>query len=66
MLTLTDSGRIACLVADPRGAAGNLSGILGGLTLSVVEIGRYGNDRISYGFAEVIFSGFLHFLQNYG
>ncbi len=42
---------------------GNRTGVFGGLTLRVVEIGRYGNHRISDGFAQIIFGCFLHFLQ---
>jgi hypothetical protein len=36
---------------------GDLSSILGGLTLAVVEIGRNRNDRIGDGFAQVLFGG---------
>ena len=43
---------------------GNFTGIFGGLTLGVVKIGRYGNDRLVNFFAQIIFGGFFHFLQN--
>ncbi|AGA75486.1 hypothetical protein B479_22985 [Pseudomonas putida HB3267] len=42
------------------------TGILGGLTLTVIEVGRNGDDRFGNWLAEVVFGGFLHFLQDFG
>ncbi len=44
----------------------NLTGLFGGLTLSVVKIGRHGNHRLGYLMPEVIFCCFLHFLKHHG
>src|SRR3979411_1214264 len=44
--------------------AGDLAGILGGLTLRVVEIGRNGDDGLIDLLAEVGFGGLFHLLQN--
>ena len=46
--------------------AGNLAGVLGGLTLSVIEIGRDGDDGLRHFFAKVGFGGFLHLAKNEG
>ena len=43
----------------------NSTGILGSLTLSIVEVCRYGNNCFCNLFTENIFSGLLHFLQNF-
>ncbi|EAU48101.1 putative NAD-specific glutamate dehydrogenase encoded in antisense gene pair with dnaKJ [Salipiger bermudensis HTCC2601] len=45
---------------------GNLAGVLGGLTLGVVEIGRHGDDRLGHLFAEIAFGGFLHLAEDEG
>ena len=44
--------------------AGNAARVFGGLTLSVVEISRNGDDRVCDFFAKVVFGGFLHFAKN--
>ncbi|EAV43575.1 putative NAD-specific glutamate dehydrogenase encoded in antisense gene pair with dnaKJ [Stappia aggregata IAM 12614] len=42
----------------------DLAGILGGLTLCVVEVGRDGDDRLGHFFAEIALSGFFHLLKD--
>ena len=44
---------------------GNAAGVFGRLTLAVVEVGRYGNDRFGDCFAQVVFGSLLHFLQHF-
>ena len=44
----------------------NTTSIFRSLTLGVVKIGRHGNHRLSHFLAEIILSGFLHFLQHLG
>ncbi|EAR53005.1 putative NAD-specific glutamate dehydrogenase encoded in antisense gene pair with dnaKJ [Oceanicola granulosus HTCC2516] len=46
--------------------AGDLAGVLRGLALGVVEVGRDGDDSLVDVFAEVGFCGFLHLLQDEG
>ena len=45
--------------------AGDLAGVLGGLALGVVEIGRNGDDRLLDLLAEIGFRRFLHLLQDH-
>ena len=46
--------------------AGDFTGVFGGLTLAVVEVGRHGNHRFGNRLAQVVFGGFFHFAQNFG
>ena len=46
--------------------AGDLAGVLGRLTLGVVEIGGDGDDRLRHRLAEIGLGGFLHLLQDEG
>ena len=46
--------------------AGDLSRFFGGLTLGIVEVGRYGDDRFGYGLSQEILRSALHFLKNHG
>ncbi len=44
---------------------GDTAGIFGGLTLTVVEVGRYRDHRFGDRFTQIVFGGLLHFLQNF-
>ena len=46
--------------------AGDLAGVLGGLALRVVEVGRDGHDRLVYLLAEVLFGVATQLLQDHG
>ena len=53
------------LVDDPHHLeAGDLAGILGGLTLGVIEIGRYGDNSLLDLLAEISLGCLLHLLQD--
>ena len=54
-------------VDDPlHGQTGYFARFFGSLTLAVIEVCRYGNDRFGHFGAEVIFGGLFHFLQHHG
>ena len=60
-------GRSRRFVDDPQHVeAGDLAGVLGRLTLGVVEIGGHRDDGLRHRFAQVAFGGFLHLLKDHG
>ncbi len=60
-------GRGGWLVDDALDLeAGDLAGILGGLALTVVEIGRHGDDGLGDFLAKIIFRRLLHLAQDFG
>ena len=58
------SGRLVDDAQDFQ--AGDLAGVLGRLTLGVVEVGRNRDDGLLDLFAEMLLSSFLHLLQDEG
>ena len=46
--------------------AGNLTSLFGSLTLRIVEVCRYGDDRFGYCLSQEILCCALHFLKNHG
>ena len=60
-------GRGGRLVDDPRDLqAGDLAGVLGGLPLAVVEVGRDRDDRLADLVAEVALGGLLELAEDHG
>ena len=45
---------------------GNASGVLGGLSLGVVEVGWHGDDGVCHGGSEESLSDFFHLLEDHG
>ena len=65
-LVKTIGQRSRCRLVDDAQhfKTGNLAGVFGGLTLSVVEIGRHGDHSLCHFLTQIAFSGFFHLTQN--
>ena len=61
-----ESGRRRFVNDAQHFQAGDLAGILGGLALGIVEIGRNRDHRLGDALAQVAFRRFLHLLQDKG
>jgi hypothetical protein len=44
---------------------GDLAGILGGLTLGIIEVGRHGNHGVGDCFTQIFFGGLFHLAENH-
>ena len=77
---VVDRDRLVLLLVEPVGESrrgrlvddaqhlepGDLAGVLRGLALRVVEVGRDGDDRLRHLLAEVLLGGVPHLLQDHG
>src|SRR5690606_21708632 len=60
-------GRSSGLVDDALDfQTGDTAGVFGGLTLAVIEVCRYGDDRLGDRLTQVIFRSLLHLFQHFG
>ena len=60
----SSSGRLVDDTLDVE--AGDLTGVLGGLTLGVVEVGRDGDDGVGDGLAQILLGVGLHLCERHG
>ena len=60
----SSSGRLVDDTLDVE--AGDLAGVLGGLTLGVVEVGRDGDDGVGDGLAQILLGVGLHLRERHG
>jgi len=67
LLVQTISQRGSCWFVDNTAhfQTGNFTGFLGGLTLSIVEVGRHGDNGIAYFGTQVVFGCLFHFLKDH-
>jgi hypothetical protein len=63
--TVGDSGGGGLVHNTQDVKTGNSTGVLGGLTLSVVEVGGNGNNGVGNGLSEVTLSDVLHLAKNH-